>query len=242
MTSAETSLELVVTARSALAVIAHPDDESFGLGGVLSALTGAGTSVRVLCFSRGEASTLGAVDDLGSVRAGELALAASALGVEEVALLDFPDGGLIAIPPGTLEREVADRLGDADLVVVFEPGGVTGHPDHQAVTAAAEDVARRRSLTVLEWGVAPAVARALNHEFGTDFVAFDGVDVRVGRAGQWAAIRCHSTQAHDKPVLRRRLALQGGCDRVRLLRPADPDLDRPSIRTFAATPQAHIER
>jgi len=43
----------------ALAVIAHPDDESFGLGAVLAALSGAGAQVRVLCFTRGEASTLG---------------------------------------------------------------------------------------------------------------------------------------------------------------------------------------
>jgi LmbE family N-acetylglucosaminyl deacetylase len=45
----------------ALAVIAHPDDESFGLGAVLAAF-GAGTQVRVLCFTRGEASTLGTTD------------------------------------------------------------------------------------------------------------------------------------------------------------------------------------
>ena len=43
--------------RSALAVIAHPDDESFGLGGVLARLAADGTRVRVLCFTRGEAST-----------------------------------------------------------------------------------------------------------------------------------------------------------------------------------------
>ena len=43
---------------AALAVIAHPDDESFGLGAVISQLAAAGTRVHVLCYSRGEASTL----------------------------------------------------------------------------------------------------------------------------------------------------------------------------------------
>ncbi len=43
-----------------LAVIAHPDDESFGLGAVIDALITAGAIVDVLCLTRGEASTLGA--------------------------------------------------------------------------------------------------------------------------------------------------------------------------------------
>ncbi len=42
-----------------LAVCAHPDDESFGLGAVLGALSDRGATTRVLCFTHGEASTLG---------------------------------------------------------------------------------------------------------------------------------------------------------------------------------------
>ena len=42
-----------------LAVCAHPDDESCGLGAVLAAFSGQGARVRVLCFTCGEASTLG---------------------------------------------------------------------------------------------------------------------------------------------------------------------------------------
>lgn len=42
----------------ALAVIAHPDDESFGLGAVIDQLTAAGTAVHILCYSHGGASTL----------------------------------------------------------------------------------------------------------------------------------------------------------------------------------------
>jgi hypothetical protein len=41
-----------------LAVCAHPDDESFGLGAVLAAFTGAGAESSMLCFTHGEASTL----------------------------------------------------------------------------------------------------------------------------------------------------------------------------------------
>ena len=56
-----------------LAVCAHPDDESFGLGAVLAALAHAGTSSNMLCFTCGEASTLGpGTGDLRRIRAGEL--------------------------------------------------------------------------------------------------------------------------------------------------------------------------
>jgi N-acetylglucosamine malate deacetylase 2 len=51
---------------AALAVCAHPDDETFGLGAVLAALVDAGTAVVVLCFTRGEASTLGPPCDLAT--------------------------------------------------------------------------------------------------------------------------------------------------------------------------------
>lgn len=44
---------------SALAVIAHPDDESFGLGALIDTVVRAGGHTAVLCFTRGEASTLG---------------------------------------------------------------------------------------------------------------------------------------------------------------------------------------
>lgn len=44
-----------------LAVVAHPDDESFGLGAIIDGLTAGGMAVAVLCFTHGEPSTLHAV-------------------------------------------------------------------------------------------------------------------------------------------------------------------------------------
>ena len=45
-----------------LAVVAHPDDESFGLGALLAAFVAAGVRVSVLCLTHGEASTLHGVE------------------------------------------------------------------------------------------------------------------------------------------------------------------------------------
>ena len=203
---------------AALAVIAHPDDESFGLGAVLAALVSSGTTVDVLCFTAGEASTLGATEELGALRRDELRCAAERLGVGTVTVHDFPDGGLGDVESVLLDCAVSAQLGGASLLVAFEPGGVTGHPDHRAATAAATRVAADRGLPVLQWGITPEIAEQLNAELGTTFVGLGGVDaldITVDRAAQLAAIECHDSQARDNPVLRRRLELQGEVERVR---------------------------
>ena len=152
-------------ASAALTVLAHPDDESFGLGAVLCALTDAGTRVAGLCFTHGEASALGAAGaDLHQIRAAELAEAAQALGIGEVELLGYPDGHLAAIPVAELaDRVVGAAVRErAELLVVFDEGGITGHPDHQQASEAALVAADRLGLPVLAWAVPDGVAAALN--------------------------------------------------------------------------------
>lgn len=222
-TRGDVVLREVASRGPVLAVVAHPDDESFGLGAVLAAFAAAGSDVRVLCFTRGEASTLGAGVDLAEVRRVELATAADALGLAGVVLLDHPDGGLNAVDPATLDAAVLDALGSAATLVVFESSGVTGHPDHRAATASAFRVATDQGLDVVEWGVSAAVAEALNDELGTAFAGLDGdgvVDLAVDRTAQRAAIACHESQVTDNPVLLRRLELSGAVDRIRVHRAA----------------------
>src|SRR5450631_272681 len=92
---------------SVLAVVAHPDDESFGLGALLDAYARSGTGVEVLCLTHGEASTLhGAPGDLASLRGDELAAAADLLGVTRTTLKDHADGALGRMPAATLAGEV----------------------------------------------------------------------------------------------------------------------------------------
>ena len=203
------TLASALAVRSALAVVAHPDDESFGLGAILSLLAERGVDLRLLCFTHGEASTLGASVDLRAVRAAELQRAAAELGVQSTVLLAFADGQLGDVEAGVIDNVVDDHVQDAELLVVFEPAGVTGHPDNRAATAAAHRVAARRALPVLEWGVAADVAATLNCELATAFTALDGEIIGVDRTAQHRAIACHASQARDNPVLRRRLALQG---------------------------------
>jgi LmbE family N-acetylglucosaminyl deacetylase len=212
-------------ADEALVVVAHPDDESFGLGGVLLALIRGGIRVRLLCLTAGEASTVGAGPELSLRRRQELQQAAQKLGLASAELLSLPDGGLASMSSADLEQTVDDRLGDSDLVVVFEPGGVTGHPDHRAATAAAEKVALGRGLLCLEWGLAREVAESLQQQFGVPFTHVEQmgswpVEIIVDREGQRAAISCHLSQDPDNPVLERRLALEDNRELIYVRRPS----------------------
>src|SRR5512142_932035 len=91
--------------RSALAVVAHPDDESFGLGAVIGELAAAGAAVHVLCYTHGEASTLNETHaNLRRARREELRQAAAELGAAGVTLLGYPDGGLAGFPAAELAR------------------------------------------------------------------------------------------------------------------------------------------
>jgi LmbE family N-acetylglucosaminyl deacetylase len=209
------------------AVVAHPDDETFGLGALLANLAGEGREVHVLCFTHGEASTIGASERLGEIRARELFDAAEVLGITHVTLLDFPDGGLHTVADAELDGCIDDWLStDIAVLVVLEPQGVTGHLDHRAASDAAERIADQRALPVIEWGLGPPTASWLTQQHGESFESIaDGPgvhDVRVDRTAQLAAIQFHASQLDDDPVVCRVLAHDGDIERVRIREPRAP--------------------
>ena len=211
--------------RSVLAVVAHPDDESFGLGAVLAAFAGAGSRVSVLCFTRGEASTLHGVEgDLQKLRAAELAAAAEVLGLHTVRLLAYPDGGLKHVDLGELAAHVVEEAGrvDADGLVGFDLDGVTSHPDHVRATQAALTAAGDADLAVLGWTVPASVAAELRLSSGAPFTGHAAADidlvVPVDRVLQRQAVACHPSQAVPGSVLWRRLELLGDHEHLRWLR------------------------
>ena len=204
---------------------AHPDDESFGLGAILSAFAAQGARVRALCFTHGEASSLG--DDprpLGEVREDELNTAARVLRVGQVRLLDYPDGQLGHVPLAELAGQVAEAIAGADLLLVFDEDGVTGHPDHRRATEAALAAAAPIGVPVLAWALPHPIAAQLNRELGTGFHGerMSDIDlvIDVDRQPQRAAIHCHRSQSDNNPVLWRRLDLLGDREYLRWLNPS----------------------
>lgn len=138
--------------RTLLAVFAHPDDESFGIGGTLAHYARQGVRVVLVCATNGEAGeiadpSLATRETLAQVRQAELRCAARQLGIAEVIFLGYRDSGMKGSPdnqhPHALinapAEEVVSRLVGIirrvrpDVVITFEPNGGYGHPDHMTI-------------------------------------------------------------------------------------------------------------
>lgn len=211
--------------KSVLAVVAHPDDGSFGLGAVLDAFITAGARVRVLCLTHGQAWTLHASPgDLATLRGAEMASADDVLGPARAKLRMSPDGTLSEVCRTKLAADVvaAAEASHPDGLLVFDTTGVTGHLDHKVATAAGLMAADILQLPVLGWTLPEAVAAQLNREYGASLTEHrDGdVDLRVtlDRARLRLAGHAHGG-ALPGSVLRRRLELLGETDSLRWLRP-----------------------
>lgn len=209
--------------RTVLAVVAHPDDEAFGLGGIIAAFAADGAAVHLLTYTRGEASTLGAAPDLAETRHAELAASCAALGIAGSTLLDLPDGGLAGLDPALLDtplRDLVDRV-RPDGLLVFDTHGITGHPDHRAATAAGQRVAAERGLPVLAWTIHADVAAAMSAEFGAAMVGHRDEEIALTvtcpRDVQRRAVDAHASQAVPDSPLWRRLELTGDVEHLRYL-------------------------
>lgn len=125
-----------------LAILAHPDDESLGVGGTLAYYAAQGIETYVVTATRGERgrffdnSARPSNEEVGRVREQELRAAGGELGVHEVMLLDYHDGELDAVDPAdAVARIVAQvRRIRPDVVITFSQDGAYGHPDHIAIS------------------------------------------------------------------------------------------------------------
>jgi LmbE family N-acetylglucosaminyl deacetylase len=125
-----------------LAILAHPDDESMGIGGILAKYGAQGISTHLITATRGERGWSGGEDDypgpveVGQVREKELEKAAQVLGLEEVNLLGYVDKELDQAAPDDVIDTLAGHVRRIrpHVVVTFDPNGYYGHPDHIAIS------------------------------------------------------------------------------------------------------------
>ena len=135
--------------KTLLTVLAHPDDESFGLGGTIALYAQKGYNTYYVCATRGEAGTVDAehlkgFKDTAEMRTDELMRAAKELGLKDVFFLGYRDSGM----PGSDDNknpnaqinhsidEVAAKVVKyirelkPEVVLTFDPIGGYKHPDH----------------------------------------------------------------------------------------------------------------
>jgi LmbE family N-acetylglucosaminyl deacetylase len=126
-------------------VFAHPDDETFSVGGTLAKLAAGGVHSDLFCATDGDAGKSSGIPvasraELAAIRRGELAAAARILGIASLSTPGHGDGVLRDVDPDRLVGEIVLFLRShrPDLVLTFGPEGApTGHRDHRAVSRAA---------------------------------------------------------------------------------------------------------
>src|SRR5512136_2023293 len=135
-----------------LVVLAHPDDESFGMGGTLAAYAARGVDVHLVCATRGEVGEvapekLDGFKSIGELRESELRCAAGILGLKSVHFLNYRDSGMPGSPdnlhPQALAAQPLDEVAanvvcyirelKPQVVLTFDPIGGYRHPDHIAI-------------------------------------------------------------------------------------------------------------
>jgi LmbE family N-acetylglucosaminyl deacetylase len=131
--------------RRIAAIFAHPDDETFSIGGTIAAYASRGARWDVFCATDGDAGRsavpVSSREELAGLRRNELIAAARLLGVRgEIVTRGHPDGALAQVDPDQLIGEVVRFLRTVrpDVVITFGPEGApNAHRDHRAISRAA---------------------------------------------------------------------------------------------------------
>ena len=132
-----------------MVITAHPDDETFGMGGTIAKYAAEGCHIFVVCATRGEAgeadpALLSQYESMAALRESELWSAVKVLGVEQLTFLEYRDSGM----PGSADNdhpqafirapltETATKIAtlirklQPQIILTFDPMGGYGHPDH----------------------------------------------------------------------------------------------------------------
>jgi flavin-dependent dehydrogenase len=123
-----------------LGVWAHPDDEAYLSAGLMARVVDHGGSVTVVTATRGENGT----DDpsrfgteaFAALRWRELTASVAELGVTDVRYLGLADGECHLADDDVMTRRILEVIEETrpEAVITFGPDGITGHPDHRAVS------------------------------------------------------------------------------------------------------------
>jgi len=129
-----------------MAVLAHPDDESLGFGGVLAKYASEGIETSLVTATRGDRGKFNGhaaggpehpgAEALGRIREGELRNAAAALGVRDLSILGYGDQHLDRAAHDEAVGRIAGHVRRIrpHVVITFGPEGGYGHPDHIAIS------------------------------------------------------------------------------------------------------------
>ncbi len=190
-------------------IFAHPDDESFGPSGTIHLYTKT-HEVYLICVTNGDAGKNSHTDKttpLAEIRQAELRESSKFLGTKKVFFLNYADGSLNNLQ----YHEIADKIKKItdelkpEILMTFEPRGVSGHLDHVAVSMIASYVFEKSDYAkkIMYF----CISREQSAKFGEYFIyrpegyGADEVDLIVDissvRKLKTESMYLHKSQVHD---------------------------------------------
>ena len=175
--------------RRILLSLAHPDDESFGSGGMISRYVAEGADVYYICATNGDVGTVApeklvGYNSVAELRLAELDCASEKLGFKEVFKLGYRDSGMMysetskdslslwQAPRDEVARRVVEviRKVKPQIIVTFNKYGGYGHPDHIAIQRATTDAFKLAGDPTYETGQAPYQPQKLYYSAFPTFI------------------------------------------------------------------------
>jgi LmbE family N-acetylglucosaminyl deacetylase len=194
--------------RRLLIAYAHPDDESFGLGGLIAKYVSEGVDVYLICATNGDVGTvkpelLEGYNSVRDLRLAELDRASEILGFKHVYKLGYKDSGMMGSEttkdpeslwyhwqhePENVTRHVVEVLREVrpHVVITFNKYGGYGHPDHIAIQQATTKAFELAGDKSYDTGQAPYQPQKLYYsnipkrtiQFGIAMMRLRGIDPR----------------------------------------------------------------
>lgn len=182
-----------------LIVLAHPDDESFPIGGTIAKYADHGHRIILVSATKGEAGIPGiSAAEAAAVRQAELLKAAGVLGIEQVIFLGYQDGEVANAPAGEMAERLVRliRKYQPNVVITFGPDGISGHPDHIAVWQAVSQAVPAAGVTTGLFYIAPSEATAQGCGVPPESAAQQGAVASID-VGRYLVTKVKAMQAHQ---------------------------------------------
>lgn len=201
-----------------LCVVAHPDDMEYGISAAVAHWTRQGKTVAYLLLTAGEAGMQLPPEEVGPIRADEQQRACAAVGVENLRILNHPDGTLVY--GLDLRRDIARMVREfrPDAVITanfdLEAYGGLNQADHRVAGLATIDGVRDADNNwifreFINEGLPKWHAKALlvgNHPQPTHGVPVDADAV----TSSVKSLECHAAYLADLPNHPKPAELIGG--------------------------------
>lgn len=181
--------------RTLTVVSPHPDDETFGAGGLIYTCAELGYEITVILVTDGEKARP-ELGDLARRRASELRLAMSQLAPDgaHVVRLALPDGDVAARERDLVRRLLVTVPTDSTLVAPYEEDG---HTDHSATARACKVAARKLGIPCVRYPIW-AWHRLRPTDLPVQAMARLPLSDDARQAKQ-RAIECYASQTESRP-------------------------------------------